>query len=348
MSKPSVRFWFFLPIFALACGGSGDDSGTDPGGQAGGSVAAGASSRAGAGNVSGSSAGGASSAGGTGRAGAPASAGASSGGASSGGAPSGGAAGKSGGGAGAGTAGGGSAGATSTGNFGPAASCVAWPAATGSTQKLSKTQAVSKDFDGKLQRFVSDGLGDGAQGENQLPLFELADGATLENVIIGAPAADGIHCSGTCTLKNVWWEDVGEDAATQKGKSNSSQVMTIDCGGAKAASDKVFQQNGPGTMKISNFYVSNFGKLFRSCGNCSKQFAKHVVISNILATGGKDLAGVNENYNDTATFSGILVSSGTTICQRYTGNNTGAEPTATGTGPDGKVCIYKASDIKAP
>ncbi|MET0792292.1 MAG: pectate lyase [Polyangiaceae bacterium] len=358
MSKANARIWLFLPIFALACGGSGDDSsGNDPqvqGGSTAGTAGAGASAHAGAANgVSGASTAGAAGASSVGKAGASSSAGAASGGAPNGaggantaGSTSG-SAGKSGGGAGTGSAGTGSAGA-STGTFGPAASCKAWPAATGSTQKISKTQAVSKDFDGKLQRFVSDGLGDGEQEEDQQPLFELADGATLENVIIGAPAADGIHCSGSCTLKNVWWEDVGEDAATQKGQSNSSQVMSIDCGGAKSASDKVFQQNGPGTMKISNFYVSNFGKLFRSCGNCSKQFAKHVVISNILATGGKDLAGVNENYGDTATFSGILVSSGTVICQRYTGNNTGAEPPATGSGPDGKVCIYKTSDIKAP
>jgi hypothetical protein len=205
--------------------------------------------------------------------------------------------------------------------------------------------AVSKDFDGKLQRFVSDGLGDGGQGEGQDPLFELSNGATLENVIIGAPAADGIHCDGTCTLKNVWWEDVGEDAATLKG-SSSSQVMTIDCGGAKLADDKVFQHNGPGTMKISNFFVETFGKLYRSCGNCSKQYARHVELSNISATGGKDLAGVNENYDDTAKFSSILVASGITICQRYTGNDTGAEPPATGAGADGKVCIYTPADIK--
>ena len=56
--------------------------------------------------------------------------------------------------------------------------------------------------------------------------------ATLENVILGNPAADGIHCEGTCTLKNVWWEDVGEDAATLQG-SSASQVMTIDGGGAQ-------------------------------------------------------------------------------------------------------------------
>jgi hypothetical protein len=178
-------------------------------------------------------------------------------------------------------------------------------------------------------------------------LFELADGATLENVIIGAPAADGIHCLGSCTLKNVWWEDVGEDAATLKG-SSSSQVFSIDCGGAKLADDKVFQHDGPGTMKISNFYVQTFGKLYRSCGNCSKQYAKHSIFSGISATGGKDIAGVNENYNDTATFSNILVSPGIVICQRYTGNDTGAEPPTTSSGPDGKVCIYQASDIHNP
>ncbi len=48
---------------------------------------------------------------------------------------------------------------------------------------------------------------------------------------------------------------------------------------------------------------------------------------------------------DTATFSNIEMTGGTTVCERYTGNNTGAEPPETGSGPDGKVCIYQASDI---
>jgi hypothetical protein len=290
-------------------------------------------------------------------------AGTQSGGAPNGGAPGGGApngsAGRSAGGSGgtaggggkggsAGSAGtGGSAGGTQTTAFGPSAACKAWPAATGSTQQLSKTMSVSKDFDGKLQRFVSNGLGDGGQSEGQSPLFELANGATLENVIIGAPAADGIHCLGSCTLKNVWWEDVGEDAATLKG-SSSSQVMSIDCGGAKLASDKVFQHDGPGTMNISNFFVQTFGKLYRSCGNCGTQSARHVVLSGISALGGSELAGVNANYNDTATFSNILVAPGIVICERFTGNNTGAEPPSIGSGADGKVCIYQASDIHNP
>lgn len=44
--------------------------------------------------------------------------------------------------------------------------------------------------------------GDG-QEEGQDPIFRLAAGATLKNVVIGAPGADGIHCEGNCTLQNV-------------------------------------------------------------------------------------------------------------------------------------------------
>jgi hypothetical protein len=235
-----------------------------------------------------------------------------------------------------------SGGATGTG--GATSGCSPWPAAT-STQSVSATIAVSGTYDGGLKRYVGTGsLGTSGQSESQDPIFDLASGATLKNVIIGNPAADGIHCAGTCTLQNVWWEDVGEDAATLKG-SSSSQTMTIDCGGAKAATDKVFQHNGPGTMIIKNFWVSDFGKLYRSCGNCSSQYARHVQMTNITASNGSILAGVNTNYGDSAEFHNITVTSVPTICERYTGNNTGAEPPATGSGADGKYCIYAASDI---
>lgn len=43
-------------------------------------------------------------------------------------------------------------------------------------------------------------------------MFILENGATLSNVIIGAGQAEGVHCKGTCTLNNVWWADVCEDA----------------------------------------------------------------------------------------------------------------------------------------
>ncbi len=89
-----------------------------------------------------------------------------------------------------------------------------FPTAKG-TVKVSRTTAVTTSFDGGLKRYY--GIGDGGQSESQDPMFTVADGGTIKNVIIGSPAGDGIHCLGTCTIQNVWWEDVGEDAATQKG-----------------------------------------------------------------------------------------------------------------------------------
>src|SRR5262245_37274753 len=87
--------------------------------------------------------------------------------------------------------------------------CTTWPTAT-RTLRLRSTQAISGTYDGGMRRFVGAGpLGTATQNENQDPLLKIANGATLQNLIIGSPAADGIHCDGTCTLKNVWWEDVG-------------------------------------------------------------------------------------------------------------------------------------------
>lgn len=229
-----------------------------------------------------------------------------------------------------------------------ASAAPSWP--TPSSDKLvTSTIKVTGARDGGMIRYIGSGdLGTGGQSEDQGPLFELADGATLKNVILGTPAADGIHCLGTCTLKNVWWQDVGEDAATFLGTS-ASQTMTIDGGGARKASDKVFQHNGPGTMIIKNFQVNDFGKLYRSCGNCKKQYQRHVVIQNVTVTSpGKAIAGINSNYGDTAKLSGITIVGDTkkkiSPCDRYKGVTSG-EPTKIGSGPDGVNCLYTAFDI---
>jgi pectate lyase len=222
--------------------------------------------------------------------------------------------------------------------------CANWPTAKGS-QTVSATIDVSGTYDGQFKRFVGSGdLGGDGQEEDQPPIFDLANGATLKNVILGAPAADGVHCAGACTLENVWWEDVGEDAATFRG-SSSSQRMTVRCGGAKQATDKVFQHNGAGTVVIENFQVDGFGKLYRSCGNCSSQYERHVTMNNITARNGLALAGVNTNYDDSAEFSNITIYGDVAICQRWTGNDSGDEPTMTGTGPDSTYCLYETSDV---
>ncbi|MDQ0792703.1 hypothetical protein QFZ58_001191 [Streptomyces sp. B1I3] len=223
-----------------------------------------------------------------------------------------------------------------------------WPTANGS-QAVSSTIKVSGTYDGGMKRLYGSGdLGSDGQDEDQPALIELADGATLQNVVLGAPAADGVHCSGACTIKNVWWEDVGEDAATFRG-SSSSTVRTVDGGGARLAEDKVFQHNGAGTLIVKNFQVQDFGKLVRSCGNCSSQYARHIQLQNIwVTTPGDTLVGINTNYGDTARFSDIAVygdgDRDLDICTKYKGTTSG-EPSKIGTGADGTNCIYSSSDI---
>lgn len=89
-------------------------------------------------------------------------------------------------------------------------------------------------------------------------MFILEDGATLSNVIIGASQAEGVHCKGTCTLENVWWAAVCEDAVTFLQESGTSYIKG---GGAFKANDKVLQFNGRGTVEVSDFYAEDYGKV---------------------------------------------------------------------------------------
>ncbi|KAF8150597.1 pectate lyase C [Crassisporium funariophilum] len=180
------------------------------------------------------------------------------------------------------------------------------------------------------------------EGGDSDAVFILQEGATLSKVTIGANQAEGVHCLGSCTLDHVYFEDVCEDAITLKQTSGTTH---INYGGAKHADDKVVQHNGGGTVVINSFYVEDFGKLYRSCGNCGTQYARHVQINDVWAVNGDVLAGINTNYGDTATIRTTKASGVDTICERYTGNNSGAEPVETGSGPDNKYCLYATSDI---
>lgn len=118
-------------------------------------------------------------------------------------------------------------------------------------------------YDGQCQRFIADrALGDGSQDENQDPVFRLENGARLINVVLGSPAADGIHCHGNATLANITWEDIGEDALTIK----ESGTVEIEGGAAYNGDDKVFQINAASTFKVSNFRADRAGKFIRQNG----------------------------------------------------------------------------------
>lgn len=199
----------------------------------------------------------------------------------------------------------------------------------------------------------------GTQAEDQSPFFNI-NGGTVQNVIIGdgsvgtgtnlaAGGADGIHCvSGNCTIKNVYWADVGEDGATLKG----SGTLTISGGAAFKAADKLFQHNGSGTLTIKDFYASNIGKLARTCGNCSTQYARKVNVSSVtLGTVNAAVVGVNSSFTsatgisgkyDVATFTDLSYSGSKTKCHTYIGTTPGNEPKDdTSSTNIARSCIFK-------
>ena len=91
---------------------------------------------------------------------------------------------------------------------------------------------------------------------------------------------------------------------------------------------------------IDGFTVYDFGKLYRSCGNCDEMYERHVEISNVIAVDGSTMVGINTNYGDTAKIdSSTCASDLNDICIEYEGNDTGDEPPETGSGPS-DACQY--------
>jgi pectate lyase len=167
------------------------------------------------------------------------------------------------------------------------------PASSGSSVlKAVQTIAAGQPFDGKMMMYDRGTSCTGqAEGGDSDAVFILESGASLSNVIIGPNQIEGIHCNGGCTLTNVWWSAVCEDAFSIK-KQEAGQTTYVKGGGAFAASDKVVQHNGGGTVSISDFTVEDFGKLYRSCGNCKTMYERHVIMDGISASSGKMLAGL--------------------------------------------------------
>ena len=194
------------------------------------------------------------------------------------------------------------------------------PTAT-ETVQFTATRVVESGevFDGGNKRY---NLSGGGQAEGQPAVFDVKDGGVVKNVIIGSLAADGIHCLGNCTLDHVWWEDMGEDAATALGPVGT--VMNVTCGAAYKGSDKTFQLNGRGELHISKFYIGNAGKVARSCGDCTGNgVPRTIVITDVIAHDVTTIVGINTNFGDKATIHNLTIdnsgSSKTKVCQVYKG-----------------------------
>ncbi|MBT1608001.1 pectate lyase [Curtobacterium flaccumfaciens] len=202
---------------------------------------------------------------------------------------------------------------------------------------------------GTTRDFHNAGISGTTSGTSELqnPVVVVEPGATVKNLIIEPPAADGVHCLGTCTLDHVWWLSVGEDAATLQEGSPSSSVMKVIGGGAKNAYDKVFQIDGAGTASVTGFTAENIGTLMRSCGQCVHQHTRHLYIQNDFIQNGKyKIAGVNVNYGDTADISDVVVrGSRMQVCQRTIGHTDRPAEYLPGDISDGTYCRFDPSKI---
>ncbi|WP_024677156.1 pectate lyase [Pseudomonas syringae] len=154
----------------------------------------------------------------------------------------------------------------------------------GSTEQAGKINVVrdtikvgaGEVFDGHGATYTADkSMGNGDQGENQKPMFELAEGATLKNVNLGENEVDGIHVKAKnaqeVTIDNVHAQNVGEDLITVKGEGGAAVTnLNIKNSSAKGADDKVVQLNANTHLKIDNFKADDFGTMVRTNGG--KQF----------------------------------------------------------------------------
>lgn len=229
------------------------------------------------------------------------------------------------------------------------------PACTKVSVSSTTTVAAGATWDGlakygKWVCLIGTGTSmNGSQSESQIPHFILSEGATLKNVILGDPnygsgrnltagGADGVHCKGNCRIENVYWGDVGEDAATMLGSATAGTTMTVTGGGAYKAADKIFQNNGNKTrISISNFYAEEAGKLYRSCGNCSSQYVRYATINGVTLYNVSTGLGVNSSFDsaklpslagqyDVATMTDFVSSSSSSRCVGYVGTAKGYEP----------------------
>ncbi|MDY4389162.1 pectate lyase [Pectobacterium aroidearum] len=173
---------------------------------------------------------------------------------------------------------------TSTAGAGP----VSFPTASGDATVVNETIKVGpgETFDGGGKTFTAGSkLGDGGQAEGQKPVFELAPGATLKNVVFGDNAADGVHVRGDAKIDNVHWTNVGEDALTVKSNTGKPANVEITNSSAQGAADKIFQLNADANLTIDNFKAKDFGTFVRTNGG--QQGNWNLNLSNIDAENGK-------------------------------------------------------------
>lgn len=122
--------------------------------------------------------------------------------------------------------------------------------------------AAGATYNGNGNSIKAVNMGDGGQGEGQKAFFKLNAGSTVQNVILLAPGVDGIHYYGNGAIKNVTWNDVGEDASTIK----SSGTCWMYQSRGSSAYDKFGQANAASTWTMEQVTQTTCGKIIRQNG----------------------------------------------------------------------------------
>ena len=162
----------------------------------------------------------------------------------------------------------------------------------------------------ELRRRDEDRAGDpgrllGGRSGSTNAIFEVADGGSVKNVIFGTKVGDGIHCLGSCTIDNVWFPYVCDDAITMLG--GSGKTATIEQRLQERA-----RQGDPAQRRRQHRHVRQHlrrdrGQAVpvvrrgRGCGPASSK--RTVTASNIYAIGVGQVIGVSSN--DKATLKNI-------------------------------------------
>ncbi|ORZ36080.1 pectate lyase [Catenaria anguillulae PL171] len=220
-------------------------------------------------------------------------------------------------------------------------------------EKIDKTIIVKEgevfDGNGKQFDFRKSGMCQGQKETSSGMIFKVflvMPGATLKNVIIGPNQAEGVHCpKGSCTIDNVWWVDVCEDALSIKGEN--AQGSRVLGGGAQNAQDKVIQHNGKGSVTIDGFVTRNVGKLYRSCGTCGP-IRRTVALRNVKAEGkALTLAGINRQNGDVASFQGKIEVSPQVknVCEVFERKGNKGKPKKVATGA-GNGCNFATAQVR--
>ena len=148
------------------------------------------------------------------------------------------------------SSGGGSTGGSTGGTAG---NCQYDQSQKGKVIEVRKTIEIGEGqvFDGRGATYKPVGLGDGGQGEKQQKVFQLKKGATLRNLRISKPGADGVGFTDNCLIENVVWEDVGEDAMSTSSGSGDAKITVINCE-FREAKDKAIQFNTHAELYLIN------------------------------------------------------------------------------------------------